>query len=238
MTKERILIVDGESGILELVRDNFPRRLYRVKGVLSYGKALSEAVKYSPNLILIDLMAPRESGLNVCRELKNSPKTEHIPIIILAAKEDDSDIASKIRLEVDGWLARPISPHALQAAVEEILQTKSAQADESYMLSISGLVINPLNREVMLNGAELKLTPIEFAILYLLARTPGQALTRDQITRSVKGRGLHETDRSLDVQMVQLRRKLGDAAQLIETVRGMGYRFRRSPEARKIALTR
>jgi two-component system, OmpR family, alkaline phosphatase synthesis response regulator PhoP len=226
MAKETILVVDGESRILKLVRHNLPKGVYRVKGVLGCEKALSEAMHNPPDLMLVDLMPPGQGGLNLCRELKRNAGTGRIPVVILAAKGRDSDIVAGKRLGADGCLTRPLGHSVLRGVLEGILRKKDRQADiEGGVLNINGLVIDPLDHNVVLNGAALRLTPIEFAVLYLLAQRPGEALTRSQITRTIKGRGLHDTDRSLDVQMVQLRRKLGHAARLIETVRGVGYRF-------------
>ncbi len=225
MEKEKILIVDGESRIMRLVRHNLPEGDYFVKGVRGSEKAISEAIYNRPDLILIDLKASSRGGLNVCRELKSNPITDHIPIIIIAAKGRDSDVVAGRRLGADNCLTRPLSTRLLQAVMERILRNNGQHADEGDMVNIDGLVIDPFDHKVILHGAVLRLTGIEFAILHFLAQRPGQVLSRDQITRAVKGRDLHDTDRSLDVQMVQLRRKLGDAGQLIETVRGMGYRF-------------
>lgn len=226
MAKEKILVVDGKSRILKLLRRNLPKGDYPVKGVLGCQEALSEAMRNPPDLMVVDLMPQRKGGLDLCRELKSNPKTDHIPIIIVAAKGRDSDTVAGRRLGADGCLTRPLGPRVLQAAVGGILRKKDQQADiEGEVLNIDGLVINPLDRNVILNGAALRLTSIEFAILYFLGQRPGQALTRAEITRSVKGRDLHDTERSLDVQIAQLRRKLGGDARMIETVRGSGYRF-------------
>jgi DNA-binding response OmpR family regulator len=231
MAKETILVVDGKSGILKLLRRNLPKDGYLVKGVLGCEKAVLEAIHNPPDLILVDLTPPGQGGLNVCRELKSNPKTGRISIIILAAKGRDSDIVAGRRLGADGCLTRPLSPRVLQAVVEGILRKKNQQPTiEGDVLNIDGLLINPLDHNVILNDAALRLTTIEFAVLYLLARRPGAVVARDEITRSVKGRDLHDTDRSLDVQISQLRRKLGGDAMMIETVRGMGYRF--TPKAK------
>jgi len=234
MAKEKIFVVDSEPRILKLVKHNLPKGDYLVKGVLGSEKAISEAIYNRPDLILIDLKASSKGGLNVCRELKSNPITDHIPIIIIAAKGRDSDIVAGRRLGADNCLTRPLSTRLLQTVMEKILRKKDQHADiENGALNMDGLVIDPFDHKVILHGAVLRLTAIEFAILYFLAQRPGQVLTRDQITRAVKGRDLHDTDRSLDVQMVQLRRKLGDAAQLIETVRGMGYRFKGITRSKK-----
>lgn len=227
MAKEKILVVDGESGILELVWQNLPKDAYQVKGVLGFKEALSEAIHNPPDLVLVDLVSQGREGLRICCELKTNPETGHIPVIILAAKGDDSDIVSGLEFGVDGFLHTPFSPRVLRAMVRSALRKKGQPAGaEGDVVKIDGLMIDPLSHDVILNGAALALTATEFAVLHLLARTPGRLLTRDQITRSVKGRDFQNTDRSLDVQIVQLRRKLGEAARMIETVRGMGYRFR------------
>lgn len=227
MAKEKILVVDGESGILELVRNNFPKGVYQVDGALASEKALSEAICNQPDLVLVDLMSQGQGGLDICRKLKSNPETAHIPIIILAPKGEDSDIVSGLELGVDGYLHRPFSPRVLKAMVRAILRKKARQVDsENSVVNVDGLTIDPLSHNVILNGTALALTATEFAVLYFLARRPGRLLTRGEITRSVKGRDFQDADRSLDVQIVRLRRKLGDSATMIETVRGMGYRFK------------
>jgi two-component system, OmpR family, alkaline phosphatase synthesis response regulator PhoP len=227
MEKETIIVVDGKSVILKLLRRYFPRDVCTVKGVFGCGKVLSEVIHNPPDLILVDLKPPGQDGFSVCRELKSNPQTARIPIIIAAAKGRDSDVVTGRLLGAAGCLTRPLSPRVLQTVVEGVLRKKNRQADiEGDVLTINGLMINPLDHNVILNGAALRLTTIEFAVLCLLARRPGHVFTRYQITRSVKGRNLHDTDRSLDVQISQLRRKLGADARMIETVRGMGYRFK------------
>jgi two-component system, OmpR family, alkaline phosphatase synthesis response regulator PhoP len=227
MAKEKILVVDGESGILELVSNNLPKDVYQVKGVLACEKALSEAIHNPPDLILVDLMPQGQSGLSTCRELKSNRKTDHIPIIIFTAKEKDSDIVTGLELGVDGYLNRPVSGRILKAMVRAVLRKKSQQADdEGGVVNRDGLMIDPLNHTAILHGAALSLTATEFALLHFLAQRPGNVSSRNQITRSVKGRNYPDTDRSIDVQIRALRRKLGDSGRLIETVRGIGYRFR------------
>jgi two-component system, OmpR family, alkaline phosphatase synthesis response regulator PhoP len=227
MAKEKILVVDGESDILEVVRHNLPKDAYQVKGVLACEKTLSEAIHNQPDLILVDLVPQGESGLSICRELKSNPETGHIPIIILAAKGEDSDVVTGLELGVDGYLHRPFSPRVLKAMVKAVLRKNGQRADiEGSVVNRDGLMIDPVSHNAALNGAALTLTATEFALLHLLAQKPGRVSSREEITRSVKGRDYPATDRSVDVQIMALRRKLGDSGSLIETVRGIGYRFK------------
>lgn len=227
MAKEKILVAEGGSGVLDLVRQNLPKDAYQVKGVFTPEKTLTEATDRTPDVILLDLMLPAASGLSVCRELKNHPKTCNIPVIIFTAKGEDSDIVTGLELGADGYLPRPFNPVVLVAMVRAALRRRRPEADfDGDVVNIDGLLIDPLNHKVILAGIAITLTATEFALLHFLARRPGRVFRRDQIIQSVKGRDYPATDRSVDTQIMGLRRKLGDAGTLIETVRGIGYRFK------------
>jgi len=227
MEKKKILVVDGDSGILELVESNLPRDAYQVRGVFRPEQILAEATENPPDLVLLDLMPPGLGALSACRELKNNLETGHIPIVLLTAQGEDSDIVNGLDLGADGYLPRPFSPRVLAAMVRAVLRKGDQQEDfEGGEVNVDGLMINPLDHKVILKGTVLTLTATEFALLHFLARRPGRVFSRDQIMRSVKGRGYPATHRSVDVQVMGLRRKLGDARTLIETVRGVGYRFK------------
>ncbi len=227
MPKGKILVVDDEEDILELVRFNLKREGYDVIGVETGEDCIRKAKERMPELIILDLMLPGIDGLDVCRRLKNDTKTSHIPVVMLTAKGDESDIVSGLELGADDYITKPFSPKVLIARVKAVLRRASASAEAGEdVLKRGALVINPGRREVLFRGKNIELTFSEFEILYCLARRPGWVFTRNQIVNKVKGDDYPVTERAIDVQVVGLRKKLGKAAENIETIRGVGYRFR------------
>jgi two-component system, OmpR family, alkaline phosphatase synthesis response regulator PhoP len=226
-TRERILVVDDEEDLLELVNYNLSKEGYRVSCVATGEEALAEARKSLPELIVLDLLLPTVDGLEVCRLLKGDSKTQHIPIIMLTAKSEEADIVSGLELGADDYLTKPFSPRVLLARIKALLRRKSKDADDdSASIRVRELLIHPGRHEVLVDGRAVDLTYTEFKLLHFLARKPGWAFTRSQIVDAVKGEDYPVTERSVDVQVVGLRKKLGDCGAYIETVRGVGYRFR------------
>jgi two-component system, OmpR family, alkaline phosphatase synthesis response regulator PhoP len=227
MAKEKILVVDDEEDILELVSYNLTKEGYQVICVPSGEQALKRAREDNPDVVLLDLMLPGLDGLDVCRQLKHSPETSGIPIIMITAKGEDADIVSGLELGADDYVVKPFSPRVLLARIKKVLRrTKQDEPDDSSILRIHELLINPTRHEVLVKDIPMVLTVTEFRILHFLARRPGWVFSRDQIISAVKGDDYPVTERSVDVQIVGLRKKLGDAGNYIETVRGVGYRFK------------
>ena len=227
MAKERILAVDDEEDILELVRFNLAREGYSIICTTSGEEALKIAQEEHPALIVLDLMLPGIDGLDVAKALKSGPKTRDIPVIMLTAKGEEADIVTGLELGADDYVTKPFSPRILVARVRAVLRRGVSEVpeDES-VLKVHNLLIHPGRREVLVNDEQVKLTFTEFGILNYLARRPGWVFTRSQIVDAVRGDDYPVTDRSVDVQIVGLRKKLGPAGKYIETVRGVGYRFR------------
>jgi two-component system alkaline phosphatase synthesis response regulator PhoP len=226
-TRERILIVDDEEDLLELVGYNLSKEGYRVQGVESGEKALAEARSTLPDLIVLDLLLPAVDGLEVCRLLKADPRTQHIPIIMLTAKSAEADVVTGLELGADDYITKPFSPRVLLARVKALLRRKTKETVElAGSIRVRELMIHPGRHEVLLSGKPVDLTFTEFKLLQFLARKPGWAFTRAQIVDAVKGTDYPVTERSVDVQIVGLRKKLGDFGANIETVRGIGYRFK------------
>lgn len=227
MAKSKILVIDDEEDILELVRYNLAREGYFVEEAASGEEALSKTKTEMPDLIVLDLMLPGVDGLEVCRILKNSAKTSHIPIIMLTAKGDDADIVTGLELGADDYVTKPFSPRVLIARIRAALRRrrKNEQEDAS-VIAIHNLVIHPARHQVLVDGKSVELTATEFGILCFLTRKPGWVFSRNQIINAVKGDDYAVTDRSIDVQIAGLRKKLGNAGEHIETVRGVGYRLK------------
>ncbi len=227
MAKEQILVVDDEEDILELVRYNLSKEGYRVNLVTSGEEALKAARTGQPDVILLDLMLPGVDGLEVCRLLKQDPKTQHIPVIMLSAKGEEADIVTGLELGAADYITKPFSPRILLARLRAVLRRRAADTvPESAPLTIHDLVIHPGRHEVLVQGRPVDLTVTEFRLLHMLARRPGWVFTRSQIVNGVHGDDYPVSDRSVDVQVVGLRKKLGVCGDYIETVRGVGYRFK------------
>lgn len=227
MAKERILAVDDEEDILELLKFNLEREGYQVTCVASGEDALRSVRESHPDIVLLDLMLPDIDGLEITKALKNDPGTKSIPILMLTAKGEEADIVTGLELGADDYITKPFSPRILIARVRAVLRRKTEKiTDDSDITKIHNLVIHPGRREVLVDGEKVDLTFTEFGILYCLARRPGWVFTRFQIVDAVRGDDYPVTDRSVDVQIVGLRKKLGKAGEHIETVRGVGYRFK------------
>ena len=226
MPKESILVVEDEEDILELVKYNLAKEGYRVSGAASGEVGLKAARSSLPDLIVLDLMLPGIDGLEVCKILKNDSKTQHIPVIMLTAKSEDSDIITGLEIGADDYLAKPFTPKVLIARVRTVLRRKAkANVKETATVRVHDIVIDPGRHEVTVAGEVVDLTLTEFLILHLLARHPGWVFSRYQIVNEIRGEDTIVTDRAVDVQIVGLRRKLGDAGKYVETVRGVGYKL-------------
>lgn len=227
MAKESILVVDDEEDILELLRYNLAKEGYRVAGAASGEEAVKAARSSLPDLILLDLLLPGLDGLEVCRQLKGDTRTRPIPIIMLTAKGEETDIVTGLELGADDYMTKPFSPRVLLARIRTALRRRATEVPaETAPLKFKDLVINPGRHEVLLADRPLDLTVTEFHLLHLLARRPGWVFTRSQIVKEVHGEDFAVTERSVDVHIVGLRKKLGAFGKSLETVRGIGYRLK------------
>jgi two-component system phosphate regulon response regulator PhoB len=226
MTKKCILIVEDEEDILEVIRYNLEKEGYRVREALSGEEARHLVSQQPPDLILLDLMLPGISGLDLCRIFKQDEKTQSIPVVMLTAKGEETDIVTGLELGADDYVVKPFSPRVLLARLGSVLRRRQRELpQDDSTIRLGALEIHPGRHQALHMGEPVPLTPTEFRILHFLARHPGWVYTRDQIIDSIRGESYVVTDRAIDVQIVGLRKKLGDAGHLIETVRGIGYRF-------------
>ena len=227
MSGEKILVVEDEEEIQELVRYNLANEAYLVSCAGSGEEALQKARFDPPDLVVLDLMLPGLDGLEICRILKQDRATRATPVVMLTAKGEESDIIRGLELGADDYITKPFSPRVLVARIRAVLRRKATEPDgETAVIRVHELVIHPGRHEVLVDGEPVELTSTEFRVLHVLARRPGWVLTRLQISEAVHGMDYPVTDRSVDVQIVALRKKLGDAGQYIETVRGVGYKFK------------
>ncbi|OGP71396.1 MAG: DNA-binding response regulator [Deltaproteobacteria bacterium RBG_13_60_28] len=227
MPKERILVVEDDDDILQLLKYNLAKEGYRITGAASGEEALRVLKTGLPDLVLLDLMLPGIDGLEVCRTLKREARTSRIPIIMLTAKGEEADIVTGLELGADDYITKPFSPRVMLARVRTVLRRRHTEplAQEA-PIEIHDMVIHPGHHEVLVEDRPLDLTLTEFRLLYMLASRPGWVFTRDQIVKGVHGDDYPASDRSVDVQVVSLRKKLGLYGKYLETVRGVGYRFK------------
>ena len=229
MSKEKILVVDDEEDILELVRYNLAREGYMVSCATSGEEALKASLSEPVDLIILDLMLPGIDGLEVARRLRENSATRETPIVMLTAKGEEADLVTGLELGADDYVTKPFSPRILIARVKAVIRRRKGTSEaENDVLTVRELSIHTGRRHVTAKGRSLDLTYTEFQVLYFLARRPGWVFTRSQIVDAVRGDDYPVTDRSVDVQIVGLRKKLGSLGKYIETVRGVGYRFMES----------
>ncbi|MDA0576874.1 MAG: response regulator transcription factor [Verrucomicrobia bacterium] len=228
MAHELILVVEDDEDIQELIVYNLRREGYTVVTADTGEAGLEKARARPPALVLLDLMLPKMDGLEVCRRLKADDKTKQVPIVMVTAKGEEPDVVSGLELGAADYIAKPFRPRELVARVRAVLRRGREQSagQSSERLELDGLVIDVGRRLVTLGGKPMELTFTEFEVLLVLVRRPGWVFTRYQIVDAVRGQDYPVTDRAVDVQMVGLRKKLGKFGKRIETVRGVGYRFK------------
>lgn len=232
MSEPAILIVEDEPDIAELIRFHVTREGYEADVVLSGKTALVKIREEGPRLVILDLMLPDLDGLEVCRRMKWEEATRNIPILIVSAKGEESDIVAGLELGADDYVTKPFSPKILMARMKNILRRQdvavSQPADNAAKrLSIAGgkVIVDVDRHTVTAGGKPVDLTRTEFGILQCLASRPGFVRTRDQITSAVHGDTIVLSSRTVDVHVTAIRRKLGEYGRLINTVRGVGYRL-------------
>jgi len=230
MADAHILVVDDELELQELVRYNLAKAGYRVTCVGCGEEALIQVHMQPPDLLILDLLLPGIDGLDVCKTLKRDPHTIAIPIIMLTARSEEADIVTGLELGADDYLTKPFSPRVLLARVKAALRRSVGMPKaETGVIAYEDVRIHPGHRDVRVGTQPIQLTPTEFNILHMLAQRPGWVFTRYQIVDRARGNDAGVTERSVDVHITALRRKLGDAGAAIETIRGIGYRLR-TPE--------
>ena len=226
----KILLVEDEQDLLELLRYNLNREGFDTVTAMTGEDGLKQVRAESPDLILLDLMLPAMDGLEVCKTLKSRENTSQIPIIMLTARGEESDIVRGLELGADDYITKPFSPRILMARIRAVLRRSEAEMmtpkNKSNILEIGGISVDPDRHEVLSKGEPIEMTATEFKLLSLIMSKPGRVFTRQQIIETIHQGFAAVTDRSVDVQVVSLRRKLGDTGRNIETVRGVGYRFK------------
>ena len=234
MAKELILVVDDEADIVELITYNLQKQGYRTLAAGTGEAGLALARERHPDLMILDLMLPGAlDGLEVCRRIRQDAAIASLPVIMVTAKSEEVDEIVGLEFGADDYVTKPFSPRILLARVKANLRRQQANAESETGESGTGgvirrqsLVVNPVRHEVLLDGQAVELTVTEFRILQCLAAHPGRVYSRAQIIEAIHEDAYAVTDRAVDVQIVGLRRKLGEFGKNIETIRGVGYRFR------------
>lgn len=225
MTRKKIVVIEDEPDIVEVISYNLKNEGYRVLSVDRGDEGINLIRDQSPSLVILDLMLPGMDGLSVCQQLKSDPIVRDIPIIITSAKSEESDIVIGLELGADDYLTKPFSPRELLARVKAVLRRGPVKANESgERIVLQNLIIDVARHEVRVNQVAVDLTATEFKILHQMATQPGRVFTREQLLNRVVGMGVVVIERNIDVHIRSVRKKLGDAAQLIQTIRGVGYR--------------
>lgn len=230
-TRKTIFVVDDEPDIVDLITYNLEREGYKAVGMTDSAEVFEKAAQQQPDLIILDIMMPGTDGLELCKKLRSRPDTAKIPVMFLTARTGEIDQILGLELGADDYVLKPISPRVLIARVKSLLRRTSEQARlervvAPEVLRIGTLEIHRQNYTVWVDGVETFFPKKEFELLAFLAANPDKVFTRDQLLNRIWGETVYVVDRTVDVHISKIRDKLGRYAPCIETVKGVGYRFR------------
>jgi two-component system, OmpR family, alkaline phosphatase synthesis response regulator PhoP len=229
MSKAVILVVEDDADIQELLSYNLGKEGYTVVTAATGEQGLFQAGRANPDLVLLDIMLPGADGLSVLRSLKQDEKTRNVPVLMMTAKSEDSDVITGLELGADDYVTKPFAVKVLIARIRTALRRTAAPVatdpDEKPIIEMHGILIDPARHEVRCGEEVIDLSATEFAVLEHLARHPGWVFSREQIIDSIRGKNYPVTERSVDVQILGLRKKLGNYGDYVQTVRGIGYRM-------------
>lgn len=232
MSKDKILMIEDDTDIAELVEFNLQKEGYLVYLCNDGEEGIKQAQQLHPSLIVLDLMLPTIDGLSICRRLKANISTQNIPIIMLTAKSEESDIVVGLEMGADDYITKPFSPKELIARVRAVLRRPKATTEQNTPPSqheqrkVGPISIDEERHEVYLNSLPLQLTLAEYRLLSALTSRPGRVFTREQLLEKITGGEAYVIDRNVDVHIRAIRKKLGEEADFIMTVRGVGYKCR------------
>jgi two-component system phosphate regulon response regulator PhoB len=222
-------MIEDERALTEVLTYNLDREGYETVVAHDGQEGLRKAQTLLPDLVILDLMLPILNGLEVCRELKAGERTRSIPILMLTAKAEETDQVVGFSLGADDYVTKPFSPKVLVQRIRALLRRREREAGAADVLEQGLVRIDRVRHRAYVAGRELELTPTEFRLLECLLRQPGRAFTRAQLMDAAIGEGAVVLERTIDVHVKTLRRKLEEASEKIETVRGVGYRFAEVP---------
>ncbi|QDV04570.1 Transcriptional regulatory protein BaeR [Planctomycetes bacterium Poly30] len=231
MSKPSVLIVEDDPDIVELLQYTLEREGYPVLVATNGDKGLSEARRRQPGLVLLDLMMPGLSGLEVCRALKSDPGTRDIPVVMITAKSEESDVVLGLECGADDYVPKPFGPRELVARIRAVLRRGEIARPTQTRIETDGVVLDRERYEVEAGGTLLELTRSEFRLMWTLARHPGRVYAREELVERLTDGEVVILDRNIDVHVSSIRRKLGDLGDLIGTVRGVGYKWNQRASA-------
>ena len=226
MKKPKIVVIEDEVDILEVINYNLSKEGFDVCSALDGEEGLALIKKEVPDLVLLDLMLPGLDGIEICRKLKTDYSTRSIPIIMVTAKGEESDIVLGLGMGADDYMVKPFRPRELMARIRSVLRRGEFIEEGEGVVSIDELVIDINRHEVKLEGKIIVLTAMEFKLLHFLASHPGQVFTRENLLNHVSSDDTFIIDRNIDVHIRSIRKKLNKHRELIETIHRVGYRFR------------
>ena len=226
MKKPKIVVIEDEVDILEVINYNLSKEGFDVCSALDGEEGLALIKKEVPDLVLLDLMLPGLDGIEICRKLKTDYSTRSIPIIMVTAKGEESDIVLGLGMGADDYMVKPFRPRELMARIRSVLRRGDFIVEGEGLVSIDELVIDINRHEVKLEGKKIVLTAMEFKLLHFLASHPGQVFTRENLLNHVSSDDTFIIDRNIDVHIRSIRKKLNKHRELIETIHRVGYRFR------------
>lgn len=226
MKKSKIVVIEDEVDILEVINYNLSKEGFDVCSALDGEEGLALIKKEVPDLVLLDLMLPGLDGIEICRKLKTDYSTRSIPIIMVTAKGEESDIVLGLGMGADDYMVKPFRPRELMARIRSVLRRGDFIEEGEGLVSIDKLVIDINRHEVKLEGKKIVLTAMEFKLLHFLASHPGQVFTRENLLNHVSSDDTFIIDRNIDVHIRSIRKKLNKHRELIETIHRVGYRFR------------
>ena len=224
MNHHHILVIEDDPDILELIQFNLEKHSFKVSTAASGELGLQFAKEFQPDLILLDVMLPTMDGHTVCRNLKEIPETKNIPIIMLTAKNEESDIVVGLELGADDYMGKPFSPRELYARIKALLRRSRPTQENRNFLHCGPISLDTEKHEIFFEGNQIHLTLTEFNILKTLISKPGRVFSREQLIRNVMGDQTYVIDRNVDVHIRALRKKLGEKSEFIKTIRGVGYK--------------
>lgn len=230
MSKQTILIIEDERTLIEVLTYNLNKEGFDVLSANDGQQGLARAQAALPDLIILDLMLPVIEGLEVCRQIRSDRRTQEIPILMLTARSDEVDEVVGFNMGADDYVTKPFKLKPLIQRVKALLRRPRGKETQADSIARHSITIDRENHRVALEGKDLPLTPTEFRLLWTLMRQPGRTFSRNELMDSSRGEDANALERTIDVHIRSLRQKLGDHAGLVETVRGIGYRFKEEHE--------
>ncbi len=219
-----IFVIDDEKDLQEIIKVNLSKEGYSVKTFSSAEEALKAMDKAVPDLILLDIMMQGMDGYDFCRKIRSAPQYKSIPVIFLSAKSEEFDKVLGLELGADDYITKPFGIKELIARIKAVFRRSETQAEpDTAVLKHEGIELYPDKFQLKIDGKDIKVTKTEFKLLYLFMKHPGKVFTRDNIINSVKGEDIYVIDRTIDVHVMNLRKKLGMYSNIISTFSGVGY---------------